>query len=144
MPYATVVAMTTLDTILLINLRIIQFPEKKYGSATTFGLILRKALILPPTSTRNSLHCLQTPPPPSRSRLHRIFNKQNIKLSYSCLPNIKALLPYTTRISSMNYHRRRASHFSVTAGISPTACLTGSVAIRKIAPLQSVHRNTGQ
>ena len=39
---------------------------------------------------------------PKRHPLHKIFNRHNLKLSYSCMPNIKSIIasPYTTILSN--------------------------------------------
>jgi len=54
------------------------------------GLISHVALMLPATSAKNSLHCLQSTFPLEVG--YKIFNKQNVKLSYSCLPNMKSII----------------------------------------------------
>ena len=35
---------------------------------------------------------------PKEHKFHKIFNKNNVKVSYSCMPNIKSIIEHTTRI----------------------------------------------
>ena len=51
---------------------------------------------------------------PPHTKLHKLFNRNNVKLSYSCLPNIKSIL---------NAHNRKILCQSPTVGRRTCNCI---------------------
>ena len=68
-----------------------------------------------------SLNCL------NNNRYHKIFNKQNVKFSYSCVPNMEASSLNTISSCSIGFHRRTLKHHPAIAAISVIACLKKNI-----------------
>ena len=58
---------------------------------------------------------------PHHHRLHKICNKNNIKVSYSCMPNMVLLNPSTTELHFKAELTVTAPHNQVIVGIKSTA-----------------------
>ena len=54
---------------------------------------------------------------PSHYKLHKLFNRNNVKISYSCLPNIKSII---------NAHNRKVLYPSPTIGRRTCNCINTS------------------
>ena len=59
---------------------------------------------------------------PPNNRYHKIFNKQNVKLSYSCMPNMEASLLNIISRCSIGFHRRKLKHHPAIAATSVIVC----------------------
>ena len=81
--------------------------KKRGGKETSFGSIRHSTSRLKQTSKSTFLTCSSNFPP--THRLHKICNRNNVKLSYCCMPNMATILSQHNKLLLSNKTTSNAS-----------------------------------
>ena len=76
---------------------------------------------------------------PPHQKLHKLFNRNNVKRSYSCLPNLKSIINAHNRkilYPSQNIARRTCNYINTPQYLLQQKCLGNSILYQaKITPI---------
>ena len=76
---------------------------------------------------------------PPHQKLHKLFNRNNVKRSYSCLPNLKSIINAHNRkilYPSQNIARRTCNYINILQCLLQQKCLGNSILYQaKITPI---------